>query len=100
MATYASLYDLNNNSLLKNKVQVACLVSAETIMAELDTVPNHANRLVWSAKVFANPQYEADRMFWAIIAANNTLTIEQITGATDLAIQNAVDGHVDLFATG
>ncbi len=98
MASYTELYNLNNNSDLKNRVMVACLVSAETIMAELDTVPNHANRLIWAAKVFAAPGSESDRMFWAIIAANNTLSIEQITSATDVAIQTAVDNHIDLFA--
>lgn len=98
MATYSDLYNLNNNSDLKNRVMIACLVSAEAIVAELDTVPNHANRLIWAAKVFATPAAESDRMFWALIAANNSLTLEQITGATDAGIQTEVNNHVDLFA--
>lgn len=100
MATYTELYDLHSDSALKNKVTVACMVAAETIVAELDTEPNHANRLLWAAQVFANPQTEAERMFWALLAAENTQDTATIQGATDAAIQARVDEHVNLFATG
>ena len=100
MATYNEIYRLHNESELINKVTVACIVAAETIMGEVDTTPNHENRLTWAASVFGNPKNEAERMYWAILAANVDLTVIQITGATDSAIQTQVNAHVDLFATG
>ena len=100
MATYSELYDLRNNSALKNKVAIAVIVAAETIMGEDGGTPNNANRLVWAAGVFANPRVESDRMFMAVLAANAGSSVAQITGASDAAIQANVDEHIDLFATG
>lgn len=100
MATYAELFSLRNDSALKNKVTIAVVVAAETIMNEDGGTANHANRMVWASAVFANPGNEADRMFMAVLAANKDLTAAQIQAATDTAIQTNVDDHVDLFATG
>lgn len=100
MATYEELFSLRNKSELKNKVVAAVIISAEEIMAELDTVPNHTNRLLWAKDVFASPDTEANRMFMAVLAANKDAEIAQILGASDAAIQTNVDDHVDLFATG
>ena len=100
MATYEELHGLHNNSMQRNKVIVACVVAAETIMAESDVTPNHANRLLWAASVFTSLEAEANRMFWAVIAANADATLAQIEGATDSTIQTNIDEHVDLFATG
>lgn len=100
MASYEELFTLKNNSALINRVQVACIVAAEMVMAELDTTPNHANRLLWAKDVFENPGREAARMYWAVLAANKDQDLGVITAATDLAIQSNVDEHIDLFATG
>ena len=100
MATYEELYGLRNDSGLRNRVVVACIISAEGIMSEDGGTPNHANRLIWAAAVFASPTQEAERMYWAVLAANKDATIAQIQSATDAAIQTNVDAHVDLFAIG
>lgn len=100
MATYAELFDLRNDSALKNRVSAAVIIAAETVMNELDTVPNHANRLIWAKGVFANPGTESDRMFMAVLAANSDASVAQIQGASDAAIQTNVDDHIDLFADG
>lgn len=100
MATYEEIHALRTDSALRNRVLVACIISAEVIMAEDDTTPNHVNRLPWAAKVFASPATEASRMYWAVLAANKDATVAQIQSATDSAIQTNVDDHVDLFATG
>ena len=100
MATYTELYGLHNDSDLRNRVAVACMVAAEAINNEDAGTDNHVNRLVWATQIFANPRAEAERMFWAILAANVGLAIEAIQGAADSAIQSQVDTHVDLFATG
>ena len=100
MATYTELYGLHNDSALRNRVLVASIVAAEMVMGELDTVPNHANRLIWAASVLANPQAEARRMFMAVLAANKDASVEAIQGTSDEQIQASVDDHVDLFAAG
>lgn len=100
MATYTELFDLHSNTDLLNKVVVACIISAEQIKDEDPGTANHANRLIWAAAVFSNPRAESERMYWALLAANNAATVIQIENATDEAIQGQVDDHVDLFATG
>ena len=100
MATYEELYNLRTDSALKNKVTTACIMAAETVMNELVTVDNHANRLLWAKAVFANPKGEATRMFMAILAANAAADVAVIQAATDVAIQTNVDDHIDLFADG
>ena len=100
MATYEELYNLRNDSALKNRVTIASLISAETVMGEASNAPNHANRLLWAKAVFASPSGEANRMFMAILAANSAASVAQIQGASDEAIQANVDDHVDLFADG
>ena len=100
MATNTELYGLKNDSALRNRVEMECIIAAEAVMNEIDTTPNHVNRLLWSASVFVNPVAEANRMFMAVLAANAEFTVEQIQGASDEAIQANVDAHVDLFATG
>ena len=100
MASYLELHNTQSDNELGRRVQVACVIAAETIRGEVDTTPNNANRLIWAAGVFSSPATEAKRMLWALLAANKDNTLEQITGATDVQIQTAVDAAVDLFATG
>ena len=98
MATYNELFGLHNNSDLMNKVTVACIVAAEEIINETSPPSNQAARETWAALVFRNPRGVAEPMYWALLAANKDNTVIQIEGASDTAIQTAVDDHVDLFA--
>lgn len=100
MATYDELLTASSNDALNRKVRVAVFVAAETVRTENTGVANHANRLVWAKSVFANPDLEAKRMIWAVLAQNKGATLAQITGASDAAVQTAVDAAVDVFATG
>ena len=100
MATYTELYDLSNNSALKNKIAVAVVIAANMIRTESDQTANHVNRLLWAKGALENPLGEASRMLWGALAQNSGLTVAQITGATDAALQTAVNNAVDLFATG
>ena len=100
MASYAELYDLRNDSALRNRVTTACIIAAETVMNEDGATPNNDNRLLWAKAVFANPRGEASRMFMAILAANESAPVNAIQNATDAAIQVSVDDHIDLFADG
>lgn len=98
MATYLELETLRNDSVLFARVRVATWVAAETVRNESPSTPNHTERLVWAKDVFSGEQAKARQMFFGVIAANKDQTLAQITGATDAAIQTAVDDAVDLFA--
>lgn len=100
MAEYSDLYQLFAHGDLRNKIRVAVIIAAETIRNEDGGTTNHANRLLWAAEAFANPKSVADKMLMALLASNSELTIAQITGASDAAIQTKVDAAVDIFATG
>lgn len=98
MATYEELYALKDDATMLSKIAVACVVAAEAIRTEAASAANHLQRTHWAARVFADPQTEAARMWWAVLAQNKTATTAQITGATDATIQTAVNAAVDVFA--
>lgn len=98
MAEYVELYDLWNESELRNRVTVAVVVAAEAIWGEVDTTPNHANRLLWARATLESPVLVASAMFRFVLAANKGATPETILGAPDATIQSAIDGVVNLFA--
>jgi hypothetical protein len=101
MATYNELYQtMTLDSELKNRVAVAVIVAAESIRNELDTVDNHANRLLWAKAAFESPRIESERMLRALLAANKDLEVSAILAASDAVLQAKVDAAVDLFAIG
>lgn len=99
MATYDELLVISENGPFKNRVKVACIVAAEIVRSESTSVTNHAARVVWAKKVFENPEYEAIRMLWAVLAQNRAATPAQILSATDALIQTAVNDAVNVFAS-
>lgn len=76
------------------------IAAAAVIRAEDAQTANHANRLLWAKAAFADPKAMAERMVWAVLAANRSATRAQIEGATDAAVLSAVAAAVDVFATG
>lgn len=100
MATYTELRNLFNHDGLRNRLEVAIVVAAEAIRNEEPTTDNHANRLLWAQSAFSNVTTQRDKMLMALLAANRELTVEQLTGAADTALQTAVNDVINLFATG
>ena len=100
MATYMELRQLFTHGELRNKVEVACIIAAETIRTEDGGTVNHANRLIWAKQVFCNPNGVRDQMLMALLAANKAATVAAIEGATDALIQEKVNAAVDVFADG
>jgi len=98
MATYDELLLASEDPGLRKKVKVACVVASEAIRVENTGTANHAARLTWAKAVFANPEQEAARMLWAVLAQNKSATLAQITGASDATVQTAVDAAVNVFA--
>lgn len=100
MATYAELRSLFKHNELRNKVDVACIVAAETVRSEDSGVPNNANRLIWAKRVFSNPRGVSEEMLMALLAANKDVDTAAIITASDASIQAKVDAAVDVFADG
>lgn len=98
MATYDELHTLAGDNVLLDKIAVAITIAADVVLNELDTVPNHAARLVWAKSAFTNPQEQAKNFQNAVLAANKGLSVAAVTAATDNAIQNNVDAAIDTFA--
>ena len=98
MATLLELLTAAQSDVLKQKVRAACIVAASTIMTENTATPNHAGRLAWARSVYENPEVIGKKMLWAVIAQNNAVALSAITGASDAAIQTAVNAAIDLFA--
>ncbi len=100
MATYDELLTANANTALLNKVRVAVVVAATTIMTEDTQTAKHAERLKWAKEVFANPALAATQMMWPVLAQNKAFPLSSITGADDATVQGAVDAAVNVFAQG
>jgi len=100
MATYSELRQLFGNGDLANKIEVAVIVAAEVIRSEDAGTANHANRLLWAKKAFANTYGIREEILKAVLAANKAATVATITGATDAVLQTAVDSVINLFADG
>lgn len=100
MATYTELYGIRSNDALVNKVAVACTIQADVIRQEATSVTNHANRVIWAKASFSDPLAMANRMIWALLAANQGASVAAINGASDSAILTAVANAVDIFADG
>lgn len=100
MATYDELRALFSHNVLRNRIEVACIVAAEAIRTEEAGTTNHANRLLWAKQAFEQPRPVSERMLMALLAANRDADVAAITGATDVQIQAQVDAAVDLFADG
>lgn len=97
MATYTELYQVSSDAALIERATVAAAISAAGINDEPADTPYHALRKRWASSVLRNPSSAGMQLIWVLIAQNPTLTVEQITGATDTAVQAAVDAAISLF---
>lgn len=84
---------------LKGRVKVALIVAAEKVRLEDPrTTPRSEKRLAWAKLAFSEPDSQVPAVLWAVLAQNRALTLSAVTGATDAAIQTAVDNAVAAFA--
>ena len=97
MATYEDLFNLKSNSDLRNKIAVACVKKAQTL---LDGETPASDEVTWASNALNNPIGQADKIMNYVLAANSAATVSQITSATDAAIQTNVDDAVDALIAG
>ena len=95
MATYQDIRAIWNdvsNDGLKAQVEVATVIAAE---AKLSSGTATAAEQKWASAVLANPKGEAQKAMLSVIASNKDVTIAQMQGATDAAVQTKVDAVVN-----
>lgn len=97
MATYSELLELSQDASLIGRITAAVAVSAEAIRTESGDVEGHNQRMFWAKQALINPEGEARKIIWLILAQNRAFGVEQIQSASDEAIQNAVNGALVLF---
>ena len=95
MATYTEIRNLFDDSALRNRVAVAVIVAANTILEETPATPA---RKAWAVRAFAGAEAEAKRILMAVLAANKDATVGQIQNANDAALQTNVNAAINLFA--
>ena len=93
MANYVELRGLFKDSPLLNRVTMATVIAANNLLAGAPTAASKA----YASAVFENPEAEARKVFMAVLATNNSLSVAAIQGATDAAIQTAVNTVVPLL---
>lgn len=90
MATYAELRALFNDDAMRNRLDVAVIIAANTLLGGTPTAADQN----WAAAAFNNPRTEGQKAFMAVLAENKGLSVSAIQGATDAAIQTNVDAIV------
>jgi len=97
MATYLELFGLVSNDMLRNKIAVACVIKAQTL---LDLPTPTTAQVAWAAEAMNNPLSKAGSILYYVLAANEAATTSQITSATDASIQANVNTAVDALIAG
>ena len=97
MATYSEIYDISSNSSIRNKIAVAVIKKAQSL---LDGATPTTAQVSFSNKAFINPIPEADKIFNYILAANSSATKSQIESSSDAVIQTNVDSAVTALIAG
>lgn len=97
MATYLELFALRANSDLQDKVTVAVVKKAQTL---LDGASPTAAQVTWAKEAIENPKPKALSLLNYLLAANSSATVAAIQGASDATIQTHVDTAVDALIAG
>lgn len=104
MATYQEIIDCSGDSTLQTKVRAAMAIASEVVRTELNTVTNHANRLLWAKQNYSPTDANVKAMLLVALVqsqiATPSVTKAQLLAATDAAVQSAVNSAIDVFATG
>lgn len=94
MATYDELVDLLSDGPLRRKVAVSLMISAHGV---LSGTPD-ANDRAFAKRVFEDPMGTSKAAFRYLLAADNALTVAQIQGATDAALQARMNEAFPILA--
>lgn len=100
MATLAQLFDFFSSVdgvVLRNRVAVAATAKAQSLMAGQSP---SANQIAWAREVLKDPNTNAIELTRYVLAANKAASIQQITDATDAAVETNVNTAADAIIAG
>lgn len=97
MATYSELFSIQGDGNLKNKIQIAVTVKAQSL---IDLASPTANQIAWAANALKDPVGTMTKIMPYVLAANKSATQSQILSATDSAVQANVDSAADKLIAG
>jgi hypothetical protein len=92
MATFQELFDLRANADLRNKVSVAIVKKAQSL---IDISVPSANQIQWANQALLDPLAMTTKLFPYVLAQNSGATVTAILAASDSAIQTSVDAAAD-----
>lgn len=90
MASYIELRGLFNDDELVNRTTIAVVVTVTALLANTPSINDKA----YAASVLDNPKSEAKKVLMAVLATNKALSVVQVQGASDVALQGQVDAIV------
>lgn len=96
MATLQELFDMRNDSVLRNMVAAAGWNAAKNIFIEDAATPNHAERLIWAVKALRD---HGDGETVSDVFKATIVLLQDNADPTDAQIQTAVEQVIDKFAT-
>jgi len=96
MATLQELFDMRNDSVLRNKVAAAGWNAAKDIFVEDGATINHAERLVWAVKTLRD---NGDGQTISDVFKATIVLLQDNAEPTDTQIQTAVEQVINKFAT-
>ena len=95
MATYTEIHNAITGQTfedLRRKTVVATTIKAQTTLANASTP---AARRSWATQVLSDPNREADKLLYYVLAANSGLSVSQMATVADNTLQTAINGAVD-----
>lgn len=95
MATLQDLFDMRNDSLLRNKVAAAGWNAAKDIFTESESTPSHTERLIWAVKALRDA---GDGQAISDIFKATIVLLQDNANPTDAQIQTAVGQVINHFA--
>ena len=92
MATYQEIRSRFSDDDLRHRVETAVVIAAE---AELVASPGSVNGRSWGLKALQDTAGWGRKAFILVLAANKDASVAAISGASDTAIQSAVNAVKD-----
>lgn len=89
LADSAALLAMNFNNVV-SQVQVAALAYAGTVNAEVNTTPNHANRLDLAQRVMKDSSQKYTHLLVGYLVAENTSSLTLDSSGTSLTLSDSV----------
>lgn len=94
---YVDVYNaaVLTDSLLKKQIAVALHKAASDIAIESPSTQDHAQRLAWARRVFADPVEWADKVAWTIL--QNATIAASLPNSVDGDVQFVVNSNIANF---